>query len=75
MPRSKALFAIGAFRIFAHSGEDKPMFSRICSVAALSFVAGVAAGPAGAQSDKVLTVYTYSSFVGEYAPGRDDLRL
>ena len=71
MPRSKALFAdaIGILRMFARSGEDKPMVSRICSVTALSLVAGVAAGQAAAQSETVLTVYTYSSFAGEYGPG------
>ncbi len=71
MPRSKALFAdaIGAFRIVVHSGKGKPMFSRLCIVAASLFSAGVATGPAGAQSEKVLTVYTYSSFAGEYGPG------
>ena len=45
------------------------MFSRVCIFAASLFSAGVSTGPAGAQSAKVLTVYTYSSFAGEYGPG------
>jgi thiamine transport system substrate-binding protein len=41
-------------------------------VAALTFVFALACAPADAQEEKpVLTVYTYSSFAGEYGPGAE----
>ncbi len=44
------------------------MFLKLRSAAVAAAVA-LAAGPAAAQTDKILTVYTYGSFAGEYGPG------
>jgi len=71
MSRSEALFAaaLGDFRIFTRSRKDEPMFPKLSCSAALAAGVALAAGPAAAQGAKTLTVYTYSSFAGEYGPG------
>ena len=56
---------LGAFRTFRRSRKDKPMFRSAVLTAAVA----LAAGPAAAQAQNTLTIYTYSSFAGEYGPG------
>jgi len=61
---------LGAFRILQTSRKEKPMSYVRRSAALVPLCLALLGAPALAQAEKkVLTVYTYGGFAGEYGPG------
>ncbi len=67
-PTALSSIVLGGFRFVHQFRKEKPMF-RAPQITIVALILALLAAPGAAQKKPVLTVYTYSSFSGEYGPG------